>query len=71
MDEQEFEATLSLLMSELESEDLGGHEILMRLSTLLNGMKALGMPLPEDLVALQAEMAAEFTSPEGENGAGT
>lgn len=71
MDEQEFEAMLSLLMSELESEDLDGHEILMRLSTLLNGMKAVGMPLPEDLVALQAEMAAEFTPPDGENGAGT
>jgi hypothetical protein len=70
MDEQEFEAALSLLVAQMEEEDADGREILMRLTSLLNGMRALGMPLPAYLVAIQADMAAEFTLPDGENAAG-
>ena len=68
MDEQEFEAALSLLVGQMEDEDVDSHEIFMRLTTILNGMKALGMPLPADLVKMQAEMAEEFAVPNAETG---
>ncbi|WP_119462452.1 hypothetical protein [Rhodospirillaceae bacterium SYSU D60014] len=71
MDEQEFEAALSLLVGQMENEDVDSHEIFMRLTAILNGMKALGMPLPADLVAMQAEMAEEFAVPDEGEGSGT
>ena len=53
MNEQQFEAGLSLLIDDMEG-DLGDrHEIFMRL-------RAMGMPLPDDLVRLEGELAEEF-----------
>ena len=68
MDEQELEAALSLLMEDAENAGADGHEIFMRLQAILNGMRALGMPLPQDLVEMEANMAKEFAvldAPEG------
>jgi hypothetical protein len=60
MDEQELEAALSLLIDDMEG-DLGDrHEIFMRLRTIFQSMRAMGMPLPDDLLRLEQELAAEF-----------
>ena len=51
LDRQEIEATLSLLLDEMEGEQGRSHEIYLRLVQILDAMRATGMPLPEDLVA--------------------
>ena len=68
MDEDEVEAALSLLMEDAENAGADGHEIFLRLQAILNGMRAHGMPLPQDLVEMEANMAKEFAvldAPEG------
>lgn len=67
MDAQELQAALNLLVEQMEDESADGREIFMRLTELLNGMRALGLPLPEDLVEMEAEMAKEFAVPENKD----
>jgi predicted unusual protein kinase regulating ubiquinone biosynthesis (AarF/ABC1/UbiB family) len=67
MDEQELEAALSLLMKQIEGEPGDLREIYQQLTQVLNGMRAFGMPLPEDLVRLEKELEEEFR---GESGRG-
>lgn len=63
MDEQEIEVALSLLLEDMEDQGADSHEIFLRLDQLFSSMRALGMPLPEDLVRLHEELAAEFGGP--------
>ncbi len=63
MDEQELEVALSLLLEDMEDQGTDSHEIFVRLDQLFNSMRALGMPLPEDLVRLHEELAEEFGGP--------
>lgn len=63
MDEQELEVSLSLLLEDMEDQGADSHEIFLRLDQLFNGMRAVGMPLPEDLVRLHEKLAAEFGGP--------
>jgi len=65
MDEQELEAALSLLMKQIESGGRDTREIYLQLTQVLNGMSAFGMPLPEDLVHLKAELEAEIAAESG------
>lgn len=60
MNEQELEVALSLLIEDMEDQGTDSHEIFLRLDQLFSSMRALGMPLPEDLVRLHEELAAEF-----------
>jgi hypothetical protein len=63
MDEQELEAALSLFLQELEEEQSeDSHEIFLRLTALLNQMRAFGMPLPDDLVRLETELGEAFAA---------
>lgn len=63
MDEQEIEVALSLLLEDMEDQGTDGHEIFIRLDQLFNSMRAVGMPLPEDLVRLHEELSAAFGGP--------
>ena len=36
------------------------NEIYMKLRQTLDGMRAMGMPLPDDLVRMEKELSAEF-----------
>jgi len=63
MDTQELQAAINLLVEQMEDESADGHEIFMRLTELLNSMRAMGLPLPEDLVEMEAQMAKEFAVP--------
>jgi len=60
MNEQELEVALSLLMEDMEDQGADSHEIFLRLDQLFSSMRALGMPVPEDLVRLHEELAKEF-----------
>ena len=60
MDRDELEAAVSLLLGEMEGEWGDRHEIFLRVQQLLDQMRAMGMPLPEDLVRMEEDLAAEF-----------
>lgn len=51
---------ISMLLTEMQNEPEDRHEIYMQLHEKLNEMKAFGMPLPDDLVKLEAALEAEF-----------
>lgn len=53
---------ISLLLTEMQNEPEDRHEIYLQLHEKLNEMKAFGMPLPEDLLKLEAALEAEFAS---------
>ena len=60
MDQDELEATLSLLFDALEGEQGDRREIYMRLQQMLATMRAEGLPVPEDLEKMEKTLAAEF-----------
>jgi len=60
MDLEDFEAALSLLVDEMEGEQGDRHEIFVRIQQMLSTMRAEGLPVPEDLVRLEQELAEEF-----------
>ena len=62
MDREELRAALSLLVDEMDGEIEDSHEIYLRLTMLLNQMRALNMPIPEDLARMEAEMSEEFAA---------
>eukprot|EP00752_Nemacystus_decipiens_P015268 g13601.t1 len=65
---EEYEAELSLLLTQLEGEQGDIHEIMMRLKQTLDGMRAEGLPIPEDLKRFEAELDARFTAEAGDGG---
>ena len=60
MEKQDLEIIATEMMQQLESGEMERHEIHERLRQTLDQMRAFGMPLPEDLVALEQELAGEF-----------
>lgn len=60
MEKQDLEIIATEMMQQLESGELERHEIHERLRQTLDQMRAFGMPLPEDLVLLEKELAEEF-----------
>jgi hypothetical protein len=58
MDIEELTAGINVLVQEMESEPDDLHEIHFKLREMLNEMKATGMPLPADLVALDKTLDA-------------
>lgn len=61
---EDIELSLELLLSELEEKSEDSHEIYQKLAALLGQMRAFGMVLPADLVALEANLAKEFAGQE-------
>ncbi len=55
-------AEVSYLMEQMEGEIGDSHEIFFRLKQLLDTMRAEGMPVPENLAKLEAELDARFKS---------
>jgi hypothetical protein len=62
MDLDEFEAAISLLITQMENQPDDRHEIYLQIREKLNEMRAFGMPLPGDLVKLEKELEAEFAA---------
>ncbi len=57
---EEYEAELSLLLTQLEGEQGDAHEIMLRLKQMLDTMRAEGLPIPEDLKRFEADLDARF-----------
>ena len=65
MNREELRAALSLLVDEMDGEIEDSHEIYLRLTMLLNQMRALNMPIPGDLAKMETEMSQEFAAEAG------
>lgn len=61
MEEQELENAVALLLEDMQGDVGDAHEIFMRLKQTLDRMRAIGMPVPDDLARMESEMDAEFT----------
>jgi hypothetical protein len=60
MDREELEAALAVLLDQMEGDQGDSHEVYQRLRQILDGMRAMGMPLPDDLVRMERELGADF-----------
>ena len=65
---QEMEAAVLELMTEMEGDLGDAHEFYMRLRQTIDGMKAMGMPIPDDLARLEKELSAEFAADAKDSG---
>lgn len=61
-------AEIGLLLTRMQNEPEDAHELYLVVMEKLNEMKAYGMPLPEDLVQLEAALEAEFASEQRRGG---
>ena len=57
---EEIKARISLLLEEMVNQPEDEHEVLERLREKLNELRAMGMPLPDDLVALEKRLEERF-----------
>jgi len=53
-------AEIGLLFTRMQNEPEDRHELYLQIMEKLNELRAFGMPLPEDLVKLEAALEAEF-----------
>jgi hypothetical protein len=60
MDAAQLQAALSLFLDQMEGEIEDRHEVYLRLTMLLNQMRALNMPIPDDLAEMERDMSQEF-----------
>ena len=58
----DFEAELALLINQMDSLPDDPHELYLRIWEKLNEFKALGLPLPDDLVRVEKELESYFAS---------
>lgn len=57
----ELQAEISLLLTQMQNQPEDSHELHEMLVEKLNEMKALGLPLPDDLVKLEKELAEDLS----------
>ncbi len=62
MDEIDYTAELSRLMSEVQGDQGDAHEMHMRLKQLIATMRAEGLPVPQDFKNLEAGLDEEFAT---------
>lgn len=53
---------ISLLLTQMQNEPEDRHEIYLQIREKLSELRAVGMPLPDDLVKLEHDLEAEFAS---------
>lgn len=59
---EDIKAQIALLVEEMVKRPADAHEIHESLREHLNELKAMGMPLPDDLVALERKLETDFDS---------
>lgn len=57
---EEIKAQIALLLEEMVNQPEDEHEVLEQLREKLNELRAMGMPLPDDLVALEKRLEERF-----------
>ena len=60
MGKQEIKAAVLELLEVMEGDLGDAHEIYMKLRQTLDSMRAMGMPLPDDLLRMEKDLSAEF-----------
>jgi len=60
---ENLKAGIALLMEQASKTPEDAHEIQQSLRDKLAELKAFGLPLPEDLVALEKQLDADLTRP--------
>ena len=55
-------AELGILLTRMQNEPTDKHELYLQLMEKLNELRAFGMPLPQDLVAMEKALEAEFAA---------
>ena len=53
---------ISLLLTQMQNEPEDRHELYLQLREKLSELKAVGMPLPDDLVKMEHDLEDEFAS---------
>jgi len=61
---ENLEAELALLINQMDTPPEDPHELYLRIFEKLNEFKALGLPLPDDLVRVEKELETYFASQE-------
>ena len=56
----EIEAEISLLLTEMQNEPSDRHELHQRLREAISSMRAMGMPVPNDLIDLERALESAF-----------
>ncbi|MBZ9653989.1 MAG: hypothetical protein AAAC48_22345 [Phyllobacterium sp.] len=59
---EDIKARIALLLEAMVQRPTDAHEIHENLREQLNELKAMGMPLPDDLVALEKRLETDFDS---------
>ncbi|MET3645830.1 hypothetical protein [Phyllobacterium ifriqiyense] len=59
---EDVKARIALLVEEMVKRPADAHEIHETLREHLNELRAMGMPLPDDLVALERKLESDFDS---------
>ena len=57
---EQIKAQIALLLEEMVNQPEDEHEVLGQLREKLNELRAMGMPLPDDLVALEKRLEERF-----------
>jgi hypothetical protein len=60
----DLEAELALLINQMNTQPENPHDLYLRIMEKLNEFKALGLPLPDDLVRVERELEDYFKSQE-------
>jgi len=62
MDIEDIKAEFGIILTDMQNQPEDRHELYLQLMERLNEMKAFGMPLPDDLLKLEAALEAEFAA---------
>ena len=57
---EDIKAEISLLLQEMVNQPEDEHELLEQVREKLNELRAMGMPLPEDLIELEKQLENRF-----------
>lgn len=58
---EQLQAEISLLLTQMQNQPEDSHELHEMLQEKLNEMKALGLPLPDDLVQLDKRLTEDHS----------
>lgn len=59
---EKLKTDISYLLTQMQNEPEDPHEIYQQIKEKLDELRAFGMPLPEDLLQLEASLEAEFAA---------
>ena len=59
---EDIKAELGILFTRMQNEPKNRHELYLQHMEKLNELRAFGMPLPQDLVAMEKALEAEFAA---------